>query len=129
MTIRRRYVHRVMSPTSTTKRLLIQTFIAGLICIVLMALVGALAINPGVGEGYGIPEDSFRYRVGVWVEYHSAVVAIISCWPLMLVDSLGWHPRSPLSWIIGMFISGSGWVLLWHCVLNQLRNTRRAHSP
>jgi hypothetical protein len=118
-----------MSLTPTTKHLLIQAFIAGLICIGLMALVGALAINPGVGEGFGIPEASFRYHLGVWIESYSSVVAIIACWPLMLVDSLGWHPKSPLPWIAGMFIAGTGWVLLWHFASHQLRHIRRVHRP
>jgi hypothetical protein len=118
-----------MSLTPSTKRLLIQSFAAGLICIGLMALVGALAINPGVGEGFGIPEGSFRYRVGVWMESYGTVFAIIECWPLMLVDALGWNPKSSLLWIVGMFIAGTGWVLLWHGILVRFRRLRRAKSP
>jgi hypothetical protein len=94
-----------------------------------MAVLGALAINPGVGEGFGIPEGSVRYRVGVWMESYGTVFAIIACWPLMVVDSLGCNPKSPLLWIVGTFIAGTGWVFLWHGIFVQLRRIRRVKSP
>jgi hypothetical protein len=115
-----------MNANQTIQRLVTHALVAGVICFGLMQLVGALAINPGVGEGFGIAPDSFRYRLGLWFEAYGVVFAVLACWPMMVVDSFGLHSTSPWLWCLGFLVAGGGWVLLWHFGSRQFHQIRRA---
>ena len=118
-----------MKTNQTAKRLVIQALIVAVFCFALMQLVGALAINPGVGEGFGIAPESFRYRVGLWFEYYGVVFAVLACWPVMLAESLGLRHPSPWVWYLCFPVAAIGWVLLWHFGSRQLQQIRRVIQP
>ena len=118
-----------MKTNQTAKRLVIQALVVAVFCFGLMQFVGALAINPGVGEGFGIAPESFRYRFGLWLESYGVVFAVLACWPVMVAESLGLRHPSPWVWYLCFPVAGIGWVLLCHFGSRQLQQIRRVIHP
>ncbi len=94
------------------------TLLRGLFLGVVLGAVawifGSLNINPGVGEGADLDPQSFRYRLGVWLEYHDTPFFTVACWPVIVLAALGVHHISAWASILGCIIAGIGWVWLWH---------------
>lgn len=82
-------------------------------CFLMMAVVGLLAINPSVGEGADLDPQSFRYQVGVWIEFHADPVIAIVCWPMMLAAQAGVPKDSYVLWVANYLLAGAGWYAVW----------------
>ena len=91
-------------------------------------MLGALAINSGEGHGADLDPESFRYRLGVWIEYPDTaflILAVASSWPVILLQASGLRHAPTWVSILGFLIAGFGWIWLWDHLLQFHRDLRR----
>jgi len=102
----------------TTRSYWIRFAIVFAICALLFLLI-SYSINPGVGEGSEYAETSFRYRFGVWLEFHDMPqwVIFLTDWPLFFVEIVGPKRNFDLpGCAVGWLISSACWAALWHWI-------------
>jgi hypothetical protein len=95
------------------KRLLLRAIVVTAACVGLVFLLSILAIQPMEGAG-SIPPESFRYRLGLWINRYAFVVMCVACWPGALAVALGLDgPVVGFLFALGFPATGATWVMLW----------------